>query len=255
MSEERAKNASAGKRQRLDQVLVERGLCETRNKAHALIIAGQVVVGDQRIDKPGTRVASDAEIRIKQQARYVSRGGEKLSSALRTLSLDPHGRICLDVGASTGGFTDCLLQSNATKVYAVDVGHGLLAHKLQSDPRVVVMDKTNARQLQPEHFADPIDWVVVDASFIGMEHLAPALARVLPRGGTLLAMIKPQFEVGAEAARRNKGVIKDEQLRQQAIAGASRALVDAGFEVHAGCDSAVHGPKGNVEYFVHATRT
>ncbi len=248
------KNAKS-KRQRLDQLLVDRGLCETRSKARALVLAGEVVVAEQRVDKPGTTVPIDAEIRIKRQDAFVSRGGNKLAAALSALNLDPEQAVCVDVGASTGGFTDCLLQRGARKVYAVDVGQGLLAHKLQTDPRVVVMDKTNARHLTAEQFAEPIDWLVVDASFIGMEQLAPAFARVLPAGGTLVAMIKPQFEIGAEQARRTKGVVKDQELRQRAITRATEVLAAAGFEIEGGVDSAVPGPKGNVEYFVHARRS
>jgi 23S rRNA (cytidine1920-2'-O)/16S rRNA (cytidine1409-2'-O)-methyltransferase len=249
MPSERSKS-----RVRLDQALVERGLCESRTKAQALIIAGQVCVDDQRADKPGTLVRSDCNLSLKTQDRFVSRGGYKLEGAVLELQLEPTGRVCVDVGASTGGFTDCLLQRGASRVYAVDVGSGQLARKLVTDQRVVVMDRTNARNLQPTDFPEPIDWVVVDASFIGIAKLIDAIARVLPPGGVLLAMIKPQFEVGPEQARKHKGVIKDEALRLEAIDAAREAVATAGFELRAGCDSSLPGPKGNVEYFLYATR-
>jgi 23S rRNA (cytidine1920-2'-O)/16S rRNA (cytidine1409-2'-O)-methyltransferase len=219
-----------------------------------LILAGQVLVSDQRVDKPGTLIDLLAEIRLKQTERYVSRGGIKLEGALRQLDLDPQGKTCVDVGASTGGFTDCLLQHGASRVYAVDVGQGLLAQKLVVDARVVVMDKTNARHLERQHFDTAIDWVVVDASFIGIGQLIGAIASVLPSGGLLLAMIKPQFEVGRELARRAKGVIKDPAVRQQAIDTSTATIQHAGFHILGGCESTLAGPKGNVEYFVHAVR-
>lgn len=241
-------------RLRLDLALVERGACESRHKAQALILAGLVYVDERRVDKPGTLVRTSSSFEIKATERYVSRGGNKLEGALRELALSPAERTCVDVGASTGGFTDCLLQHGARKVYAVDVGHGLLAHPLATDGRVVVMDRTNARHLTAAHFDEPVDWVVVDASFIGMRQLAPALGEVLPPGGTLLCMIKPQFEVGREQARRNRGVIKDPEVRASAIASARASVEAAGFRTLTGCDSPITGPKGNLEYFLHAVR-
>ncbi len=243
-----------GKRQRLDVLLLERGLCDSRSKAQALILAGQVLVSDQRVDKPGSLVNPDAELRLKQVERYVSRGGVKLEGALEQLGLSPEGKTCVDVGASTGGFTDCLLQHGASRVYAVDVGQGLLAQKLVSDERVVVMDKTNARHLDANSFETRVDWVVVDASFIGIGQLIGAISVVLPPGGVLLAMIKPQFEVGREQARRAKGVIKDPAVRQQAIDASYATIRDAGFRICSGCESSLPGPKGNVEHFVYAVR-
>lgn len=247
-------SAHASNRTRLDQLLVSRGFSESRTKAQALILAGQVLVEEQRVDKPGTMVRADAKLRVKQSDPYVSRGGAKLAGALSTLGLDPTAAVCVDVGASTGGFTDCLLQRGARRVYAVDVGQGLLASRLQQDPRVVVMDRTNARHLERHSFPEPIDWVVVDASFIGMAQLADALARILAPGGMLLAMIKPQFEVGKEQARKHRGVIKDPLLRERAIESATATIRAAGFDVRGGCDSQVSGPKGNLEHFVVALR-
>ncbi len=242
------------KRVRVDVLLVERGLCDSRSKAQALIMAGQVLVGDQRIDKPGTLADVDAELRLKQQLRYVSRGGLKLEGALGALGIDVAGAVCADVGASTGGFTDCLLQRGARKVYAIDVGSGLLAAKLASDERVIVMDRTNARFLTSQSFPEPIDMAVVDASFIGIAQLAQALADVLRPGARLIYMIKPQFEVGREHARRSKGVITDPALRDAAIANATTVAEDVGFRILGSCDSPLAGPKGNLEHFVFAER-
>jgi 23S rRNA (cytidine1920-2'-O)/16S rRNA (cytidine1409-2'-O)-methyltransferase len=239
---------------RIDQLLVEQGFCESRTKAQALILAGEVYINTQRIDKPSTFVAPDCEPEVRRPQRFVSRGGDKLDGALTDLALDVAGLVCVDVGASTGGFTDCLLQRGASRVYAVDVGHGLLAYKLQSDPRVVVRDRTNARFLKPEDFEEPIDFVVVDASFIGMTQLADALTAIARPGGQVLTMIKPQFEVGREAARANRGVIKDPELRADAIKNASQELERAGLTPLRGSDSKTPGPKGNVEHFLLSTK-
>lgn len=235
-------------------LLVERGLVETRTKAQALILAGKVFCRDQRIDKPGTSLPSDAEVSIAAADRYVSRGGYKLEGALQQLQVDPTALICVDVGASTGGFTDCLLQHGASRVYAVDVGHGLLAHKLLQDARVVVRERTNARFLQASDFPEPIELIVADASFIGIEKLSAGFARVLAPGRTLLAMIKPQFEAGREAARKARGVITDPEVRAQAISSARDAIERSGFSVINCCDSLLPGPRGNVEHFVLAVR-
>lgn len=239
---------------RIDLLLVEQGLVDSRAKAQALIMAGAVYVGTQRVDKPASLVSKDCQPELKGQQKFVSRGGLKLEGALQELHVVVTNLLCVDVGASTGGFTDCLLQYGASKVYAVDVGQGLLAHKLRVDPRVVVMDRTNARHLRAENFEDVIDLVVVDASFIGMTQLAEALASIVVPGGHVLAMIKPQFEVGREAARASDGVIKDQALRAQAIESATSELTKAGLKVLRGCDSTTPGPKGNVEYFVLAQR-
>jgi 23S rRNA (cytidine1920-2'-O)/16S rRNA (cytidine1409-2'-O)-methyltransferase len=239
---------------RIDLLLVEQGLVESRAKAQALIMAGSVYVGTQRVDKPSSLVPKHCQLELKGQQKFVSRGGLKLDGALQELHLSVRELVCVDVGASTGGFTDCLLQQGASKVYAVDVGQGLLAHKLCIDPRVVVMDRTNARHLRATHFDDTVDLCVVDASFIGMTQLAEALFSIVRPGGQVLAMIKPQFEVGKEAARANEGVIKDPTLRTNAIQSAMNELTKVGLQVVRGCDSSTPGPKGNVEYFVLATR-
>jgi 23S rRNA (cytidine1920-2'-O)/16S rRNA (cytidine1409-2'-O)-methyltransferase len=237
---------------RADQLLVERGLAESRTRARSLILAGRVFRGEERVEKPGALLAADAALSVRGTPRYVSRGGDKLEGALDALSVNVRHAVCLDIGASTGGFTDCLLQHGAAKVYAVDVGHGQLAASLRSDSRVVVMERTNARDLTPDLFAEPIDLVVVDASFIGLEKLLPAIRGLLLPGARLLSLIKPQFEVGREEARKSRGVIKDPEVRKAAIERTVNGIGDLGFTVVGGADSRLPGPKGNLEYFVLA---
>ena len=240
---------------RVDQLLVTRGLAPSRARAQALVLAGAVYQGDARVEKAGQLVADDAPLVVRgAEHPYVSRGGVKLAGALDAFGVDPAGLGCLDLGASTGGFTDCLLQRGAARVVAVDVGYGQLAHKLRVDPRVVVMERTNGRTLEAEAIGGAVDVVVVDASFIGLHHLMPAIARCTKPGGQLVALVKPQFEVGREEAARGKGVVRDEAVRGEAIAAAERAMADAGFEVLERVDSPIPGPKGNLEAFVHARR-
>jgi len=242
-------------KKRLDVILVERGLAESRSKAQALIMAGQVYRGEQRIDKAGTQLAEDVQLEVRATQRFVSRGGDKLDHALDALRVDPTDFICLDVGASTGGFTDCLLSRGAAKIYAVDVGYGQLHPRMRSDPRVVVRERTNARYLKPSDFDEPLDLVVVDASFISITKLITPIAALLAPSKALVAMIKPQFEVGKEEASKNRGVIRDEQVRAHAIEQAKQAIIAAGFVIDDAADSAVRGPKGNLEHFVHALRS
>ncbi len=239
-------------KQRADLLLVEQGLAPTRARAQALCLSGRVFWGERRIDKPGTQLPADTALAVRGDTRYVSRGGLKLEGALKTLAVEVQGKTCLDIGASTGGFTDCLLQHGAAKVYAVDVGRAQLAEKLLRDARVVVREGVNARHLTPADFDEAPALVVVDASFIGLEKLLPAIFAVLAAGGELLALVKPQFQVGREEARRSRGVIRDEALRAGAITQVRQALAATGFEVLGGCDSTLPGPKGNVEHFLHA---
>ena len=239
---------------RLDLLLVERGLVPTRSVALGCILAGRVFSGEQRLDKPGTALARDTPLSLRELPRYVSRGGVKLEGALRELAVSAAGRTWLDIGASTGGFTDCLLQHGAVRVYAVDVGRGQLAEKLRQDPRVINREATNARHVRRDDFPEPIDAVVLDASFIGLAKLLPAVAQVLSPGGLLLAMIKPQFEAGRELANQHRGVIKDAALRQRIIEGVIGEVKAHGFEVLGACDSQLSGPKGNLEHFVLAER-
>lgn len=242
------------KRVRLDLLLVERGLVATRSLAQATVIAGRVYSGERRLEKPGEAVPHDVPLNVREGPRYVSRGGNKLEGALKALALSVEDCVCLDIGASTGGFTDCLLQHGARRVYAVDVGRGQLAEKLRRDERVVSRESTNARHLSASDFPERIDGVVVDASFIGLGKLLPAIARVLEPGSFLLALVKPQFEAGKELARRHRGVIKDPAAREAIIVQARAELEASGFEVRGSCDSELAGPKGNVEHFVLAHR-
>jgi 23S rRNA (cytidine1920-2'-O)/16S rRNA (cytidine1409-2'-O)-methyltransferase len=240
---------------RADQLLVSRGLVPTRARAQALVLAGKVYVGEARIDKAGALLPEDAAIMLRAEDHpYVSRGGVKLAGALDTFGVDPRGMRCIDLGASTGGFTDCLLQRGAAYVAAVDVGYGQLAHKLRTDPRVLVLERTNAKTLEPEHVGGLADLVVVDASFIGLGKLLPAIVRCLAPGGQLVALVKPQFEVGRDEAKRGKGVVRDPEVRARAIASATDDVKAAGLEVVAACDSTLEGPKGNREAFVHACK-
>ncbi len=240
---------------RADQLLVARGLVPTRARAQALVLAGKVYVGEARIDKAGALLPDDAAIVLRAEDHpYVSRGGVKLAGALDTFGVDPRGMCCIDLGASTGGFTDCLLQRGAASVAAVDVGYGQLAHKLRTDPRVLVLERTNAKTLEPEHVGGVADLVVIDASFIGLGKLLPAVVRCLAPGGQLVALVKPQFEVGREQAKRGKGVVRDPEVRARAISGAIEDVKAAGLVVLAACDSTLEGPKGNREAFVHACK-
>jgi 23S rRNA (cytidine1920-2'-O)/16S rRNA (cytidine1409-2'-O)-methyltransferase len=241
---------------RLDSLIVDRDLADSRARAQAIILSGNVFVAGARIDKAGALVAPDAPIEIRAPDHpFVSRGGVKLAGALDTFGLDVRGLSCLDVGASTGGFTDCLLQRGAARVVAVDVGYGQLAHKLRVDPRVVVLERTNARTLEPASAGGLADLTVVDASFISLRTLLPAIARCTRAGGEVVTLVKPQFEVGREVASRGKGVVRDPATRAQVVAGAREAIAAAGFDVIAECDSTLAGPKGNVEAFVRARRT
>jgi 23S rRNA (cytidine1920-2'-O)/16S rRNA (cytidine1409-2'-O)-methyltransferase len=245
------------KRERVDVLLVERGLAPSRARAQAMILAGEAFAGELRVDKPGQLVDVALELRIAPRRRFVSRGGEKLDGALRSFGPrfdDLAGIVAVDVGASTGGFSDCLLQRGAAKVYAVDVGWGQLDDRLRRDARVVARERTNARSLGPGDFAEPVDLVVVDASFIGLDKLLPAIASFLRPGGELVALVKPQFEAGREAVSKGRGVIRDVEVREAAIASARGAIEASGFELVAEIDSEVVGPKGNVERFVHAKR-
>jgi 23S rRNA (cytidine1920-2'-O)/16S rRNA (cytidine1409-2'-O)-methyltransferase len=246
-----------GKKVRVDQLLVQRGLAESRARAQAFVLGGRVFTGatlDVKIEKAGQLLEDQSPLDVRGADDYVSRGGLKLEGALRDLEVDPTGLVAADVGASTGGFTDCLLRHGAQQVYAIDVGKGLLAARLAQDPRVVVLDDTNARYLGKERVGGGVDLVVVDASFISLTKLLPALVGLIKEGGRLLALIKPQFEVGREEAKRTRGVVKDAAVRQGAIAGVLAELRSAGLEVLGDAACRVPGPKGNVEHFALARR-
>lgn len=244
-------------RERADALLVARGLAPSRTLAQALILAGKVSSEGRRVDKAGQLLPLEAELSVEAPPRFVSRGGDKLEGALSRFEgrgLEVKGRVCVDVGASTGGFSDCLLQRGAAKVYAVDVAAGMLAEKIRADPRVDVRERKNARELSSDDFDPAPSLAVVDASFISLALLASPLARVLAPGGDLVALVKPQFEAGREAASRGGGVIRDEAVRAAAIAKGRGALEASGFEILAEVDSPLRGPKGNLERFLWGRR-
>jgi 23S rRNA (cytidine1920-2'-O)/16S rRNA (cytidine1409-2'-O)-methyltransferase len=238
------------KKQRADLALVELGLAQSRERARALILAGQVFAGDRRIDKAGDLIPIGTALRVRGEDHpYVSRGGVKLAGALDAFGLDPSGVVAADIGASTGGFTDCLLQRGAAKVYAIDVGYGQLHDKLRRDSRVVVMERVNARYLTGESLPEQVDWIVIDASFIGLAKLLPAAKIVLRPGGRVVALIKPQFEVGREAVGKG-GVVRDAAARSGAIDSVIEEVKLMGFSLEAQADSVLSGPEGNLEHFV-----
>lgn len=235
---------------RLDERVVAEGLAESRAKAQALIMAGVVLVDDVVSDKPGHRIRADCVVRLRgAPSRFVSRGGDKLAGALADLGIDPAGRTCLDLGASTGGFTDCLLQAGARRVYAVDVGYGQLDVRLRRDPRVVVLERTNARALESAQIPETIGLVVADLAFISLRLVVPALAGVAPAAEWLL-LVKPQFEVGREQVGKG-GVVRDDALRAAAVDAVRDGCAALGWVEVARADSRVHGPKGNREIFLH----
>ena len=240
-------------RPRLDQLMVERGLAGSRAKAQALVLAGQVFSGERRLDKPGQTVAPDISLEVRTPgAPYVSRGGLKLAHALDHFAVDPAGMVALDVGASTGGFTDVLLQRGARRVYAVDVGHGQLDWRLRTDPRVVVLERTNARHLRREHVPEPIDLIVCDVSFISLELALPAALALAAPAALLIALIKPQFEVGKGQVGKG-GVVRDPALHDMVCARISRWLGhEQGWRVRASIQSPITGPKGNREFLIAA---
>jgi len=242
------------KKLRLDQLLVVRGLCESREKAQRAIMAGDVCVAGQRVDKAGTNVPEDAEVTVKAADRYVGRGGHKMEGALTAFHLDPAGWTCLDIGASTGGFTDCLLQHGAAKVWAIDVGHDQMAWKIRSDARVVVREGLNARYLSSEDIPDPIDLVVIDVSFISLTLILPPAASLLKPGGVIIPLIKPQFELGREQVGRG-GIVRDTALHEEAIEKVRSFCAVALPELRWGqvIESPIKGGEGNTEFLACLT--
>jgi len=242
------------KKIRLDQALVDRGLAETRTRAQAVILAGQVFSGEQRLDKPGTSIAEDRALELRGQPHpWVSRGGLKLAHGLERFAIDVTGAVAVDVGASTGGFTDVLLARGAAKVYAVDVGHGQLAWKLRNDPRVVVLEKTNARHLTASQIPEAPDVVVCDASFIGLETVLPASLALAKSGAVLVALIKPQFEVGKGRVGKG-GVVRDEALHREVCERIAAWLPRLGWSVTGVEPSPILGPEGNREFLIAARK-
>jgi 23S rRNA (cytidine1920-2'-O)/16S rRNA (cytidine1409-2'-O)-methyltransferase len=245
---------------RLDQLIVDRALLPTRSKAQAAILAGQVLVNGQPASKPGTHVSADAVVQVVAGDRYVSRGGHKLEHGLVHFGVAVSGTRCLDVGASTGGFTDCLLQHGAGRVHAVDVGHGQLAWKLRTDPRVVVMERVNARLLTPASFAAgtlPFRIAVVDCSFISLRKVLPVLPPLLGPGADVVALVKPQFEAGKAEADRGAGVITDPEIHRRVLSELEGFVGGAplGLEWLGVVESPLLGPAGNREFLAHLRRT
>ena len=241
-------------KKRLDVLLVERLYTESRSKAQAIIMAGQVYVNGQKADKPGVDYEETVQIEVRgDTCPYVSRGGLKLEKALRYFGVKPEGYVCSDSGASTGGFTDCLLQAGAKKVFAIDVGYGQLDWKIRSDPRVVVMERTNIRYVTPEDLGEPLDLSVIDVSFIGLEIVLPTIKNLLKaESGQVLCLIKPQFEAGKENVGK-KGVVRDPAIHKLVLDNFAKLAIDLGFRILGLTFSPVKGPEGNIEFLGHLT--
>ena len=242
------------KRERIDKLLVERGLAESRTKAQAMVMAGVVLVNEQRVEKPSEQFTSDTQIRIKHAddptSRYVGRGGLKLEAALKAFQIDVRGAVCLDVGASTGGFTDCLLQNGAAKVFAIDVGHNQIDWRLRNDPRVEVREGVNARYLQPQDFPTAFDLAVIDVSFISVAKILPSVVPLLKPGASLVVLIKPQFEVG-RADVGSGGIVRDPEKRQRAVDNVNKFATELSLAACGVIESPITGAEGNVEYLAH----
>ena len=240
------------KKLRIDKLLVEKGYCETREKAQALILSGKVYLieerGEKKILKPGTPVPQDAKIKITEDIPYVSRGGLKLESALKIFEVSVKDKICLDIGASTGGFTHCLLLFGAKKVYALDVGKGQLHYKLRNHPKVVVMEKINARYITPDMFDDLFDLITIDVSFISLTKILPNLKAILNKNGKILALIKPQFELTPKEVK--KGVVRDSFLHKKAVDKIWDFAKNLGYKPLGVAESPILGAKGNKEFFI-----
>lgn len=241
----------AGMKERLDVLLVQRGLAASREKAKAVIMAGDVLVNGQREDKAGTMFDEKAEITVKgSQMKYVSRGGLKLEKAMSHFDVTPSGKVCMDIGASTGGFTDCMLQNGAVKVYAVDVGHGQLAWSLRNDERVVCMEKTNIRYVTPEDIEEPVAFASIDVSFISLTKVLLPARGLLTEDGEIVCLIKPQFEAGREKVGK-KGVVRDPAVHREVIEKVAAYAMAIGFDILALEFSPIKGPEGNIEYLMH----
>lgn len=237
-------------KKRLDVLLVEKGLAESREKAKALIMSGLVYADNQKSDKPGDTVSEDAELEVRGKAlRYVSRGGLKLEKAMQVFPIDLNGKVCMDIGASTGGFTDCMLQNGAVKVYSVDVGYGQLAWSLRTDDRVVNLERSNARYLTKEQIPEPVAFGSVDVSFISLTLILPAIRPLLEESGQLVCLIKPQFEAGREKVGK-KGVVRDKKVHVEVVDKIAEFACSAGFAVLGLTFSPVKGPEGNIEYLI-----
>ena len=238
-------------KERLDVLLTQKGLCDSRSRAQALIMSGEVYVDGQKCDKAGTPVDVEAQIEVRSNpCPYVSRGGLKLEKALRDFGVDPTGYVCSDSGASTGGFTDCLLQKGAKKVFAIDVGYGQLAWSIRTDPRVVCMERTNIRYVTPEDLGEPLDLSVVDVSFISLKIVLPAIQALLKPTGQVLCLIKPQFEAGKDKVGK-KGVVRDPAVHEEVLENFLALAKELQFTVRNLTFSPVKGPEGNIEFLGH----
>ena len=236
---------------RLDQYLVQNGLVQSRERAKALIMSGIVFVNEQKVDKAGEMIAPDAKVEVRgHDIGYVSRGGLKLEKAMTHFGVEPAGKVCMDVGASTGGFTDCLLQAGASRVAALDVNYGQLAWKIRQDPRVAVFERTNIKDADPAEVGAPFDLIVIDVSFIGLAALAPLFPRFSRPGTIFIGLVKPQFESAHDETDR--GVVRDEAVRLRTVEEVKAALAAAGFTATGVVESPITGPEGNVEYLVRA---
>ena len=239
---------------RLDMLLFQRGLTDSRERAKTEIMSGTVFVNGQRIDKPGTQVNEDGHIEMKHpHLEFVSRGGLKLQKALRVFDISPMGKICIDCGASTGGFTDCLLKGGAAKVYAVDVGYGQLAWSIRSDKRVVTMERTNVRYITREQIPDPIQLAVIDVSFISLRLVLPTVKSLLAPEGEVVCLIKPQFEAGKDKVGK-KGVVRDPKIHEEVLLEFVKNASELGFAVKGISFSPIRGPEGNIEYLGYLTQ-
>ncbi|MBT3240461.1 MAG: TlyA family RNA methyltransferase [Chloroflexi bacterium] len=235
---------------RVDLLLVEKKLAESRSQAQRLVMAGQVRANGQLVHKPADKLAKDVLLEVEKGPQFVSRGGEKLAGALEKFDIDVNGLVCVDVGSSTGGFTDCLLQNGAQKVYAIDVGKGILHWKMRKDPRVIVMESTNARHV--ESIPELIQFVVIDASFISLKNLLPAVKSWLGEdGGEVVALIKPQFEAGRKDVAKGKGVIRKPAVHRRVLKEVLSFIVEQNYSVHGLAQSSITGPKGNTEFLAH----
>ena len=240
-------------KKRLDVLLVEQGHADSRTKAQAIIMSGMVYVNGQKADKPGISYEESVDIEVRgASCPYVSRGGLKLEKALRDFGVEPKGYVCSDSGASTGGFTDCLLQQGASKVFAIDVGYGQLDYKIRNDPRVVVMERTNVRYVTPEQLGEPLDLSVIDVSFISLKIVLPVIKTFLKPSGQVLCLIKPQFEAGKEKVGK-KGVVRDPQVHKEVLDHFVSLTQEIGFTILGLTFSPVKGPEGNIEFLGHLT--
>lgn len=240
---------------RLDQYLCQNGLAQSRERAKALIMAGVVFVNEQKCDKAGDMIPEDAKVEVRgHDIGYVSRGGLKLEKAMQVFPVHPAGKVCMDIGASTGGFTDCMLQNGATKVYAVDVGYGQLAWSLRTDARVVNMERTNIRNVTPDMLAEPVEFFSVDVSFISLKHIFPVAARICVPQTDGVCLVKPQFEAGREKVGK-KGVVREPETHLEVLLQAMEHATTNGFSVLGLDHSPIKGPEGNIEFLMHVQRS